>query len=362
VRSQLPEPGERVVVAMSGGVDSSVAAALLVERGCDVVGITLSLYEAPSDDDFEGGCCTPEDVADARRVCSALGVPHYLLNYRDDFEQNVIQPFISAYRAGRTPNPCVLCNNVLKFDRLLHRATELEARWLATGHYARAVVDDHGESRLLRGEDPGKDQSYFLYGITADALRKLCFPLGEMNKTEVREAARRLGVRTEGKPDSQDVCFIPDGRTADFVAQHGGAGDSGEIVLEDGTPVGRHDGVHGFTIGQRKGIGIAAAEPLYVSRIDAARRRLVVATSDRLEATEVAAIGWNWIRRPRAGEATAARPRYRCQPAPVAAMECDDDGVRLQLGEAVRAVAPGQAVVLYGGEGLREVLGGGTIA
>lgn len=362
MQPQLPAPGERVIVAMSGGVDSSVAAALLHERGCEVIGITLSLYEVPSEESFEGGCCTPEDVADARRVCSDLGVPHYVLNYRDDFTENVIKPFVSAYRAGRTPNPCVLCNNVLKFDRLLHRAAELEARWLATGHYAQAMRDAGGRSHLLKGRDPGKDQSYFLYGITSDALSRLCFPLGGMTKTEAREAARRLGVRTEGKPDSQDVCFIPDGRTADFVAAQGGGGEEGDIVLEDGTPVGRHGGVHGFTIGQRKGIGIAAPAPLYVSRIDAARRRLVVATADRLEARAIEAAGWNWIRRPEPGEATAARPRYRCAPADVAHVHTDGDVVRLLLADAVRAAAPGQALVLYGGRDLQEVLGGGTIA
>ncbi len=364
MQPQLPAPGERVVVAMSGGVDSSVAAALLAERGCDVVGITLSLYEAPADDAFEGGCCTPEDVSDARRVCSDLGVPHYVLNYREDFDRSVIDPFVRAYQAGRTPNPCVLCNNVLKFDRLLRRALELDAPWLATGHYARAVRDGDDRARLLRGDDGGKDQSYFLYGIRAAALRRLCFPVGELDKAAVRDAAARLGVRTAAKPDSQDVCFIPDGRTAAFVAAHGGAGEPGEIVSEDGRVLGRHDGVHGFTIGQRKGIGVAAPEPLYVARIDAARRRLVVASADRLDARTVTATGWNWIRRPAAGEPLTARPRYRCRPAQVAAVVEDvaADTVRLDLAEPVRAAAPGQALVLYGGAGGGEVLGGGTIA
>jgi tRNA-specific 2-thiouridylase len=182
-----------------------------------------------------------------------------------------------------------------------------------------------------------------------------------MVKSEVRAAARRLGVRTQGKPDSQDVCFIADGRTADFVARHGGAGPAGEIVTEDGTPIGRHQGVHAFTIGQRKGIGIAAPQPLFVSRIDAARRRLVVTTADRLEALEIVARDWNWLRRPEPGEATAAKPRYRCAAAAVAAVHTDGGLVRLELSEPVRAVAPGQALVLYGGDGLAEVLGGGTI-
>ena len=355
---RLPAPGARVVVAMSGGVDSSTAAALLKERGCDVVGITLSLYEAP-DPDVEGGCCTPDDVRDARRVCSDLGVPHYVLDYREGFQREVVEPFVSAYREGRTPNPCVLCNNVLKFDRLLEFAGRVGASMLATGHYAR-VVDEGGDLRLLGGVDRTKDQSYFLYGIRREALERVCFPLGGLSKVEVRAHADRLGVRTSSKPDSQDVCFIPDGKTAEFVARAGGAGDPGEIVDEDGRVMGRHDGVHAFTIGQRRGVGIAAAEPLYVAKIEAGRKRLVVATRDRLASREVHAAGMNWIRRPGDGEALLARVRYRSTPTDVERLSVGPDVTFVELARPVTAVAPGQALVLYAAT-TGEVLGGGTI-
>jgi tRNA-specific 2-thiouridylase len=343
---------------MSGGVDSSTAAALLLERGCEVIGITLSLYDAP-DPDVEGGCCTPDDVHDAHRVCSDLGIPHYVLDYRDAFRQEVVEPFVRAYQEGRTPNPCVLCNNVLKFDRLLEFAGKVGATMLATGHYAR-IVEEDGELRLLGGADRLKDQSYFLYGIRKEALPRICFPLGRLDKSEVRAAAQRLGVRTSGKPDSQDVCFIPDGRTADFVARAGGAGRPGEIVDETGVALGTHDGVHAFTIGQRRGLGIARPEPLYVRRIDAAKRRLVVATKDRLASTRVHAADMNWIRRPGPAESIVARVRYRSKPTSVARVSEEHGVLLVELARPVDAIAPGQALVLYAA-GSGEVLGGGTI-
>ncbi len=356
---QLPRAGDRVVVAMSGGVDSSVAAALLHERGCEVIGITLSLWEDVDPEGPDGGCCTPADILDARRVCRDLGVPHYLLNYREQFQTEVIDPFVSAYERGETPNPCVRCNNHLKFDRLLHRARELGAAWLATGHYARIVVGEAGP-RLLGGVDPRKDQSYFLYGIRRDALPRLCFPLGHLAKDVVRAEAERLSVRVSRKPDSQDVCFIPDGDTAAFVARAGGAGAPGQIVDERGEVLGMHGGVHAFTIGQRKGIGVAAPEPLYVQRIDAGRGRLVVARADRLEVTRFLAKEWNWLRRPGSDEQVGVRVRYRGGPSVLKEWSECDGQIDIELADPVRAVAPGQAVVLYGADA--EVLGGGTIA
>lgn len=356
--ARLPAPGERVVVAMSGGVDSSVAAALLHERGCEVIGITLSLWEDPDPAGAEGGCCTPDDILDARRVCRDLGVPHYLLNYREAFREQVIDPFVAAYRAGRTPNPCVRCNDHLKFDRLLERTRELSSQWLATGHYAR-IEGGEEAPRLRQGHDQGKDQSYFLAGMRPDALARLCMPLGGLTKDAVRAEAERLGVRTRHKPDSQDICFIPDGDTAAFVARQGGAGAPGEIVTEDGRVLGSHAGVHGFTVGQRKGLGIATGEPLYVQRIDAARRRLVVASSDRLGASEVRAARWSWLRRPGPGVRLVLKVRSRGPGTEVAAFEEGEGTVTFRLARPVRAVAPGQAAVLYAGD---EVLGGGTVA
>lgn len=359
-REQGPQPGERVVVAMSGGVDSSVAAALLQERGCEVVGITLSLWEDPDPSGPDGGCCTPEDILDARRVCADLGVRHYLLNYRSPFRELVIDPFIEAYQAGETPNPCVRCNNHLKFDLLVQRTREIEASWLATGHYARLLQDEDGLSHLVCGVDKGKDQSYFLHGTPASAMPMLCFPLGGLRKDEVREAAHRLGVRTREKADSQDVCFIPGGNTEAFLRKHGGAAPPGEIVDEEGRVLGQHSGVHGFTVGQRRGLGIPDSEPLYVQRIDAARRRLVVVPGDRLGVTELWADGWNWLRRPAPDEELFARVRYRSAPCPVSSLE-EGELVHLVLGRPAKAAAPGQAVVLYGGDGGSEVLGGGTL-
>ncbi len=343
---------------MSGGVDSSVVAALLHERGCEVVGITLALYEAPVE--IEGGCCTPEDILDARRVCRDLGVRHYLLNERTAFREAVIDPFVAAYRNGLTPNPCVRCNNVLKFDRLLHRARTLGAGWLATGHYARLEGPDEAP-RLLRGVDRGKDQSYFLHGTRREALPRICFPLGAWDKSHVREEARRLGVRVGDKPDSQDVCFVPGGRTAEFVASEGGDAGPGEIVDEDGQVLGHHGGVHGFTVGQRRGLGVSAAEPLFVQRIDAARRRLVVTTADRLEAHRVGAAEWNWLRRPDPDEPTGLQVRHRGDAAPVRSWSEGDGVLFFDLARPLRAVAPGQSAVLYGGSGGQELLGGGTI-
>jgi tRNA-specific 2-thiouridylase len=360
LQAQGPQPGDRVVVAMSGGVDSSVAAALLHERGCEVIGITLSLWEDPDPCGPEGGCCTPEDILDARRVCADIGIRHFLLNYRAPFQEEVIDPFVAAYQAGETPNPCVRCNNHLKFDLLVQRTREIESPWLATGHYAQVLRDSEGQPRLFKGMDTRKDQSYFLHGTPVDALKMLCFPLGGMDKAEVRESAERLNVRTRAKPDSQDVCFIPGGDTEAFLRRQGGAAPPGDIVDEFGKVLGQHQGVHGFTIGQRRGIGVAQGKPLYVKRIDAARRRLVVATADRLEVHELFASEWNWIRRPEEGEEMFARVRYRSSATPVKSFS-DAEGFSIQLGEPASAVAAGQAVVLYGGERGREVLGGGTL-
>jgi tRNA-specific 2-thiouridylase len=357
--SQLPERGERVVVAMSGGVDSSLVAALLHARGCEVIGVTLSLYEVASD--TVGGCCSPEDISDARRVCGDLGVPHYVLNYRERFHELVVQPFVDSYRSGETPNPCVACNTFLKFDQLLGMTAKLQAKWLATGHYARISGGSDGRLRLRAGVDDGKDQSYFLWGIRSEVLSSLTFPLGTMTKEQVRDAARRLSVRTSGKPDSQDVCFIPSGRTAEFVASTGGGAGEGDVVDAQGQVLGRHGGVHAFTIGQRRGLGIASPDPLYVTALDAKRKLVVVGSADALQTRTVLARDWNWLRRPEPGEELSARVRYRSRATAVGSYQPAGDGLRLEFDDAVSAVAPGQSLVLYGGSAGGEVLGGGTI-
>jgi tRNA-uridine 2-sulfurtransferase len=350
---RLPPPGARVVVGMSGGVDSSVAAALLAGRGCEVIGITLLLWEATPEETFAGRCCTPEDVGDARRVCARLGVPHYTLDWRRAFRDEVVDPFVADYRRGRTPNPCVVCNDVLKFDRLVGKARELGAGWVATGHYARVVEGP----RLLRGVDRDKDQSYFLAGIRPDVLPGITFPLGGLTKDEVRAEAVRLGLATAKKRDSQDVCFVPDGRTADFVARQGGAGEPGAIVDEAGVVLGRHPGTHGYTVGQRKGLGIAAAHPLYVLRIEAAQSRLVVGPADRLDVSRVHTAGWRWLRRRSPGEVLRLQARYRSPPVEVARVEHDD----VLLVAPIRGVAPGQTAVLYGGGDGDEVVAAAVI-
>jgi len=353
---RLPAPGERVVVAMSGGVDSSVAAALLVERGCDVVGVTLTLYEGKRE--VAGGCCTPEDLLDARRVANQLGIRHYLLNEREAFRKAVIAPFVDAYRTGRTPNPCVECNRTLKFDRLLHRVRQLDSRWLATGHYARLRGDPPS---VFRAVDDMKDQTYFLHGMPAAALPFLTFPVGEFDKETVRHHAARLGLRTAGKAESQDVCFVPPGGLDAFLVAEGGAAGAGDIVDEQGAVLARHDGVHRFTVGQRRGLGVTSADPLYVQRIDAARRRLVVTDRDGLAEDTVEAAAFRWLRRPAEAEALSVKVRYGARPVGVRSWVQTGDRVRLELVEPVRAVAPGQSAVVYGGLDRSELLGGGTI-
>ena len=256
----------RVFVAMSGGVDSSVTAALLLEQGHEVTGVTMQLW--PSSED-EGGCCSVSAVRDARRVCDLLGIPHYTLNFRDAFERDVVAPFADEYAAGRTPNPCIACNDRLKFADLLAKVSAQGADYLATGHYARIVRDSSGAPWLARGRDPGKDQSYFLYRLTRAQMEHTLFPLGELHKADVRAAAERLGLHVAEKPDSQEVCFAAGGEHAAVVgARRPEAVVPGDIVDLDGCVVGRHEGIANYTVGQRKGLGVAAPETLYVVRVE----------------------------------------------------------------------------------------------
>ncbi len=344
----------RIVTAMSGGVDSSVAAGLLVEAGHDVIGVHMKLHDAPPAGGGADGkhCCGLDDALDARSVAARLGIPFYVLNLEEAFKRAVMDDFVASYRKGLTPNPCVRCNGILKFDILMARARALGADALATGHYARVEG-----GRLYTAVDRDKDQSYFLYPIRPEALERTRFPLGGMTKPEVRAHAERMGLRTARKPESMEVCFIPDDDHARFVAEHSPGDDSGEIVTEAGEVLGRHDAFHRFTVGQRRGLGIAAAEPLYVLSIDADLRRVVVGPAERLEHVGLDAAGVHWIRRPEPGESVEARVRHRGARIPCEVDEVGD-GIRVRFVAPARAAAPGQAVVLYVGD---EVLGGATI-
>ena len=343
----------RVFVAMSGGVDSSVSAALLLEQGHDVTGVTMQLWPSSAD---EGGCCSVGAVRDARRVCDLLGIPHYTLNFREAFEREVVGPFADEYAAGRTPNPCIVCNDRLKFADLLAKVSAQGADFLATGHYARIVRDASDTPWLTRGVDSHKDQSYFLYRLTRAQMEHVLFPVGELKKPVVRAMAERLGLHVAEKPDSQEVCFAPAGEHAEVVAtRHPEAVVPGDIVDASGAVLGRHGGIARYTVGQRKGLGIAAEEPLYVTGIDAASNRVVVGPECRLSVSTVAAEDLVW--HGGATERVSAMVRYRMDPIRANATVTGD---RLTVGfdEPPRGVAPGQAVVCY-----REdiCLGGGTV-
>jgi tRNA-specific 2-thiouridylase len=347
----------RVVVAMSGGVDSSVAAALLAESGHDVVGVSMQLYDQRNGESF-GTCCTLDDLHDARRVAGAIGIPHYILNFERQFHEAVVSNFVQEYTSGRTPLPCAHCNSNLKFSTLLERANGLGAGRVATGHYARVEQAGDGRWRLRRGIDAEKDQSYFLFSLTQDQLAQAAFPVGPLTKGQVRDHARRLGLRVADKPDSQEICFVPSGDYAAFVESKAGT-RPGRIADADGHTLGTHGGVHRFTVGQRKGLGVASPAPLYVLRIDADSGTVTVGPRAALGRAAFTASGVTWTSGvvPEAWTPVTAQIRHRHRPAPARVRALEGRRAEVEFAMPQNAISPGQAAVFYDD----DVLGGGWI-
>jgi tRNA-specific 2-thiouridylase len=365
----------KIAVAMSGGVDSSAAAALLAEQGHELVGFTMQLWNQrrgisvdENGDPLPSRCCSLDDVYDARRVAESLGFPFYVLNLEKEFEKAVVEPFVQSYLDGETPIPCVACNSRLKFASLDKMAVSLGCDKVATGHFTRVEYDAAASRyRLFRGKNYLKDQSYFLWELNQEQLSRAMFPLGEMIKEEVRDIARGAQLYTAEKKESQEICFVPDGKYSEFIDRYldhenrsDEMPDGGEIVTTDGEVVGSHTGVHRYTIGQRKGLGIAHEKPLYVVQIERARNQIIVGRADELEASSFTARGVNWVAFDTPTESVRAnvKIRYRHDPAPATIEPLPDGHARITFDEPQRAITPGQSTIFYDGD---EVVGGGWI-
>lgn len=353
-----------VVVGMSGGVDSSVAAYLLKEKGYNVIGVTMQIWQSEDYHEMEnnGGCCGLSAVDDARRVADELGIPYYVMNFREEFQKNVIDYFVKEYREGRTPNPCIACNRFVKWEALLNRSMEIGADYIATGHYARIGEYKNGRKSIIKSATAAKDQTYALYNLTQEQLSRTLLPVGEYTKERIREIAAEIGLPVAVKPDSQEICFVPDNDYASFIERETGEKETGgNFVMDDGTVVGRHKGISHYTIGQRKGLNIALGHPVYVKEIRVDTNEVILSGEEKsifttkLRATDINYMGAVSFE---PGMKMTGKIRYSHKGEDCVVTNCENDILELEFIKPVRAVTPGQAVVLYDGD---YVLGGGTI-